>query len=311
MAKEAMLSYKELQTKPRILKSLTGLSISEFEQLLVSFEQAWQDYIYQHYKVRGNRARRYGGGRKAELRETQDKLLFILFYFRQYPTQEVQGYLFGIGQAQAHEWVHRLTGVLNQTLGYEQQLPERRAYRLEQVLAVCPGLEFVIDGTERRIARPQDKAKRDEHYSGKKKGTTVKNNIISERIRGGKVKYLSQTVAGKKHDKKLADEEGYQFPTGSSLWQDTGFQGYAPEGVTTFQPKKKPRGGELTAAEKERNREISSQRIIVEHHLSGVKRARIVRDTFRNRKAQYVDIVMETACGLHNFRVTHRQVAVD
>ncbi|WP_019498880.1 transposase family protein [Pseudanabaena sp. PCC 6802] len=75
-----------------------------------------------------------------------------------------------------------------------------------------------------------------------------------------------------------------------------------------MQPKKKPRGGELTTAAKERNREISSQRIIVEHHLSGVKRARIVRDPFRNRKAQYVDIVMETACGLHNFRVTHRQV---
>ncbi len=177
-----MLSYKELQNKPRILQSLTGLSLPEFEQLLGSFEQAWQDYLNQHYKKRDSRVRRYGGGRKAELHETQDKLLFILFYFRQYPTQEVQGYLFGIGQAQAHEWIHRLTGVLNQALG--------------------------------------------------KKGTTVKNNIISERIRGGKVKYLSQTVAGKKHDKKLADEEGYQFPTGSSLWQDTGFQGYAPEGVT-------------------------------------------------------------------------------
>ncbi|WP_019502146.1 helix-turn-helix domain-containing protein [Pseudanabaena sp. PCC 6802] len=163
MVAKAMLSYKELQNKPRILQSLTGLSRSEFAQLLVSFERAWQDYLTQHYKKRDNRLRRYGGGRKAELLETQDKLLFILFYFRQYPTQAVQGYLFGIGQAQAHEWIHRLTGVLNQALGYEQLLPERRAYRLKQVLAACPGLEFVVDGTERRIARSQDKAKRDEH----------------------------------------------------------------------------------------------------------------------------------------------------
>ncbi len=86
--------------------------------------------------------------------------------------------------------------------------------------------------------------------SGKKKGTTVKNNIITQRRKGGKVRYLSETVEGKRHDKKLADDENYQFPKRSKLWQDTGFQGYAPENVTIFQPKKKPRGGALTSAQK-------------------------------------------------------------
>ena len=279
-----MLSYAKLQNKPRIFRSLSGLSLSEFEQLLPSFEQAWQDYVYNEYIARSERKRRYGGGRKAKLEDSRDKLLFILFYFRQYPTQEVQGFLFDIGQAQANEWVHRLSGVLNQALEDEQQLPERNPRKLEQVLAACPELEFVIDGTERVIHRPQDKAKRDEHYSGKKKRTTVKNNLITERRSGGKVKDLSETVEGKRHDKKLADDEGYKFPPGSKLWQDTGFQGYEPEHVVTFQPKKKPRGKELTPAEKERNRELSSERVIVEHHIGGVKRSRIVHDTFRNRK---------------------------
>jgi hypothetical protein len=216
----------------------------------------------------------------------------------------------GSGQAQANVWVHRLTGVLNQALGYEQHLPERQPHKLEQVLAACPELEFVIDGTEQRINRPQDPEKRDQHYSGKKKATTVKNNMITERRRGGKVKYLSQTVEGKRHDKKLADEEQYPFPKGSKLWKDTGFQGYEPENVLTFQPKKKPRGKALTTEEKKRNQELSSERVIVEHHLGGVKRSRIVSDTFRNRKDNYVDLVMETACGLHNFRVSHRQKTV-
>jgi hypothetical protein len=304
-----MLSHAKLQNKPRIFRSLMGLSLSEFEQLLPSFEQAWQDYLDQEYIHRDDRKRRYGGGRKAELRESRDKLLFILFYFRQYPTQEVQGFLFGIGQPQANEWVHRLTRVLNQALGEEQQLPERNPRKLEQVLAACPELEFVIDGTERPIARPQDKPKRDEHYSGKKKRTTVKNNLITERRRGGKVKFLSQTVEGKRHDKKLADDEAYEFPEGSKLWQDTGFQGYEPEHVTIFQPKKKPRGKELTPEEKEHNQKLASERVIVEHHIGGVKRSRIVHDTFRNRKDKYVDLVMETACGLHNFRVSQRQKA--
>ncbi len=267
--------------------------------MLPKFEQAWQEYLADEYIYRDGRKRSYGGGRKAELINSGDKLLFILFYFRHYPTQEVQGFLFGIGQAQANVWVHRLTSVLNQALGYEQHLPERNPHKLEQVLAACPELEFVIDGTERRINRPKDKEKRDEHYSGKKKSR-----------KGGKVKYLSQTVEGKRHDKKLADEENYQFPKGSKLWKDTGFQGYEPEDVMTFQPKKKPRGKALTDEEKKRNQELSSERVIVEHHIGGVKRSRIVHDTFRNRKDQYVDIVMETACGLHNFRVSQRQKAI-
>jgi hypothetical protein len=302
-----MLSYEKLKNKPRIFRSLSGLSLSEFEKLLPSFEPAWQAYIYREYIHRDDRKRRYGGGRQAELKDSRDKLLFILFYFRQYPTQEVQGFLFGLGQAQANEWIHRLTGVLNQALGYEQQLPERNPRKLKEVLESCPELEFVMDGTERRINRPQDKEKRDQHYSGKKKGTTVKNNLITERRRGGKVKYLSATVEGKRHDKKLADDEKYEFPKGSRLWKDTGFQGYEPDNVETFQPKKKPRGKELTPEEKERNQELSRERVIVEHHIGGVKRSRIVHDTFRNRKDNYVDIVMETACGLHNFRVSHRQ----
>ncbi len=56
------------------------MRLSEFEELLPSFEQAWQDYIYRHYITRDGRQRGYGGGRKAELKDTRDKLLFILFY---------------------------------------------------------------------------------------------------------------------------------------------------------------------------------------------------------------------------------------
>lgn len=70
--------------------------------------------------------------------------------------------------------------------------------------------------------------------------------------------YLSRTYEGKRHDKKIADEENYDFPPGSKLLKDTGFQGYRPAGVTTIQPKKKPRGGELTPTEKLISRAISS-----------------------------------------------------
>jgi hypothetical protein len=76
-----MLSYTQVQTKPRVLQSLTGLNVSEFEQLLVSFEHTWDEYVKEHY-IKPGRQRRYGGGRTPQLKQGCDKLLFILVYYR-------------------------------------------------------------------------------------------------------------------------------------------------------------------------------------------------------------------------------------
>lgn len=298
------MNYSEMKDRSVLLQSLTGFNTTEFKALLPSFAAAWDTFVEDTFEQR-KRKRARGAGRIGELSVLEDKLLFIWVYFRQYPTQEVQGYLFGLRQTQANQWVHRLTGVLNQALGDELQLPERRPAKLSEVLSNCPELVFLIDGTERPINRPKDKDKQKTYYSGKKKGHTVKNNVITNR--DGKVLYLSDTYEGKKHDKKIADEEDYRFPPDSQLLQDTGFQGYKPDGVLILQPKKKPRGGELTADEKVINRAISSIRVGVEHSIGGVKRAQIVAVKYRNRVAHFVDDVMETACGLHNFRLAHRR----
>jgi hypothetical protein len=226
-------------------------------------------------------------------------------YFRLYPIQEVQGFLFGLSQAQANQWIHRLTGVLHQTLGYEQQLPEREPANLERILQDCPSLEFMIDGSERRIHRPQDQDDRQTYYSGKRKTHTVKNLVVHDRK--GKVRYLSDTYEGKKHDEAIADEEDLRFPAGSTLCQDSGFQGFAPVGVTIQQPKKKPRKRSLSTIEKMHNQNISSIRVEVEHHIGGIKRCQILVQPFRNWVDHYIDNVMEMACGLHNFRLTHRK----
>jgi DDE superfamily endonuclease len=114
-------------------------------------------------------------------------------------------------------------------------------------------------------------------------------------------------VAGKKHDKKLADELALEYPAGTVLYQDTGFQGYGPAGVEIRQPQKKPRGKELTAAQKERNRELSRVRVVIEHLISGAKRLRSVKEELRLKVAGVSDVLMELACGLHNLRTALRQ----
>lgn len=300
-----MLTFAWIAEKPRLLRSITGLSSKAFVDLVEPFRQAYEEALDEQDEKREQpRQRRRGGGRKATIATMEDKLLFILAYFKLYPIQDVQGLLFHMSQPQANEWTHRLTPVLNRALGYEKQLPARKPADLAQVLATYPALEVIIDGTERPIQRPKDKERQRQYYSGKKKRHTVKNIVISDKATK-KIKGLGRTSEGKKHDKKLADEEEYRFPPGSQLWKDTGFQGYEPEGVVTHQPKKKPRGRELTDEEKAQNRAISSERMGVEHAIGGAKTFRIVRDIYRNHAPYFEDLIMETACGLYNLRLDH------
>jgi hypothetical protein len=136
----------------------------------------------------------------------------------------VQSFCFGFSQPQANVWIHRLTPVLNAAVGDAQQLPARKTTSVQQVLAACPGLAFVIDGTERPIQRPQDPRRQQDYSSGTKKRHTVKNMVITDK-RTKKIKAVSRTRPGRTHDKTATDDEAYQFPAGSTLFKDTGVQG--------------------------------------------------------------------------------------
>ena len=165
-----MLSYHDLKLNPRVLRAFTSLDPEEFERLLIPFDKVWQDYINRHYIRKKSRKRRYGGGRKPHLLLIEDKLLFILVYFKVYPLQEVLARLFGMSQGRANEWIYKLTPILETALGEAQCLPERDPQNLEQVLALCVAVDFMIDGTERPTHRPTDPIEQKDQYSGKKNG---------------------------------------------------------------------------------------------------------------------------------------------
>src|SRR5262249_52636395 len=71
--------------------------------------------------------------------------------------------------------------------------------------------------------------------------------------------------------------------------------------------KKKTKRHPRTAREKRINRKLAQIRVRVEHAVAGVKRSRIVKDTFRNTKENMSDASVEVACGLHNVRLDHRK----
>lgn len=137
-----------------------------------------------------------------------------------------------------------------------------------------------------------------------KKRHTVKNTLVTDKHQ--EVIFLGDTETGKIHDKRLLEEDDITFPKGTILHQDTGYQGYKPEGVRIEQPKKKPRGKELSEEDKAQNSKKSSRRVRAEHSISGVKRLRIVLDEIRLYGEEVKDQVMEIACAMHNLRVKTR-----
>lgn len=62
----------------------------------------------------------------------------------------------------------------------------------------------------------------------------------------------------------------------------------------------------MTDAEKESNRALSRERVVIEHIIAGVKRLRIVKDELRLKVRDSADDLLEIACGTHNFRTKYR-----
>jgi hypothetical protein len=240
-----MLTYAELKAKPKEFLAATGLYLEEYERLLPEFKKKVAAISPSPTQTRRGRPRkrRAGAGPKEKLASIEDKLLFILVYQKTYPLQTMHGLQFGLSQPRTNYWIHVLLPILQRALAEMGMTPERDPQAVRDSSLVSESApDLLIDGTERRRQRPKDAKKQAEHYSGKKKAHTDKNILLAN-SHTKKVVYLSPTESGKKHDKKIADENGIIYPGGATLGKDTGFQGYEPRGVITFQPKKTERQG--------------------------------------------------------------------
>jgi DDE superfamily endonuclease/Helix-turn-helix of DDE superfamily endonuclease len=235
------LTYARIKDTPKKLLALTGLTRTEFDDLLAAFTIASQpDPAVTQQGHR--RQRKAGGGRKATLPLTEDRLWFILVYLKTDPLQEIMAELFDLDVSNVNEWMHRLLPLVRDALDELGVLPERDAQAVAPAQAQRPtGQTVILDGTERRRQRPPNPEKQVLHYSGKKKAHTDKNLVITER-KTTRVTYLSQTYPGIAHDKKIADHEQIHYLPKTTRYQYTGFQGYQPADVRVRQPKKSRAG---------------------------------------------------------------------
>jgi hypothetical protein len=137
----------------RQMKALTGLSQAQFDSLLPVFRdryQATQQKTYEAGVASGTRRRKPGGGSKGKLPTLAEKLLFVLYYYKTYPTFDVLGTQFEMGRSKANENLHKLSPILYDTLVHLDLMPYRELTTPEELKAALHGENrLLIDATER------------------------------------------------------------------------------------------------------------------------------------------------------------------
>lgn len=285
----------------RMCKALTGLRVSEFEALVPDF--AW-NYAEYEAKRKPKRKRKIGGGDHGALSSIEEKLFYVLFYLKTYPTFDVASFYVGFVRSKACEWAHRLFPVLEQTMKRKLVLPQRKISDPEEFLRLFPETaEVFVDGVERLKQRPKKKKSANKIYSGKKKAHTRKSVVIADKKR--RILVVTKQKSGRRHDKRLADKEDIlkQLPKEVAAWMDTAFTGANKDHTNLHIPKKKSKGKPLTYDEKETNKIISSYRVIVEHAIGGIKRYRCMYEKLRNHKPFIDDTFLLLSSGLWNYHL--------
>ena len=121
-----MLRYQDIAGKEKDLLAMTGYTQQEFTALLPQFQKSYEEYLNSYtiegYERVGQIPKPY---HNSPLPTIEDKLLFILVYLKQNPTQTLQGYLFGMSQTNVNKWFHLLHTVLNRALAAHGALPQR------------------------------------------------------------------------------------------------------------------------------------------------------------------------------------------
>lgn len=101
--------YEEIKHNPELVQALTSLTVEEIAELAGPFETAFREHMAS-FTLEGKRRknRSYVGYTNTPLPTPEDRLLFILSYLKENPTQKDHGQLYGMSQGKANHWVHAL-----------------------------------------------------------------------------------------------------------------------------------------------------------------------------------------------------------
>jgi len=311
-----MITHEWLAKRPALFKNFTGLEVSEFDSFYAKAEANYDEYekkrLEKTQKEKKTRKRKVGAGHPFKLL-LKDRLLLLLVYYRLYISTTLAGVLFDIDQSNADKDIHKLEPLVESILPLPKKVHDkvRRLQTLEEIKEMFPEFKAFTDGTEQEIPRPKEKEKRRTHYSGKRKRHTVKTQLtVNSR---GLIIHKTRHVKGSTHDYALFKLSRPHLPESVKEGFDLGYVGVKDDfpGLNCVVPFKRKNPGrgkvgvkaqELSPEQRAFNKELASERVVVEHTNSRVKKFQIWGGEFRNRPRFY-DLMTDIVSGLVNFRI--------
>jgi hypothetical protein len=257
-----MLSFQRLSKAPKVYKSLSGLSLKEFNDLIKKIEDNWNKL----------EAKKRHHGRNSHLPRLEDKILCVLIYYRTYITHTFLGYLFNLHNSN----ICRLFKKIEPLLAKKIVITKDRALTPETIIKI---LADVSEQATQRLKKKQKKS-----YSGKKKSHTIKTEVVMEE--SGKIINVSKSHKGKIHDFRIRRGEKL-LPMSSIKHADSGYQGWQKLQSNVVIPYKETKKKSLTEEQKLHNKNHASFRMKVEHKIRETKIFKIMRNTYRNFQKKY------------------------
>lgn len=301
-----ILRYTPLSAHPHIFQSMSGLTVSEFDDLYRDMEGYYVQAETERLD-RPGRQRAIGGGHPFTL-STRDQLLVTVVWLRMYPTQAVLGYLFGVSASNVlrtiERWLPMLEAVGRDTMRVPHPSRKRRR-QLDDLLGEIPELAVVIDSFEQRVQRPVGRAEADALYSGKKKMHTLKSQVAVDEASGQLVD-VSESVPGPTADLTLLKRSGLlnRLPPGVRGMGDLAYVGIDALGCGSA-PRRKPRGKPRPPDDIAYNTAFAKRRIVVEHTINRLRRFQALAQPDRHHRKHHTARVCAVA-GLVNRQLATR-----
>lgn len=269
-----------IDKNPEETQRLVGLKYDQLQQLIEN-AQSLHNQKSAEAEAQKIRIIKGGGGRKVKL-EVESQIILTLIYLRHLTKFQLLGIQFGISETTANDTFNYWFPFLRELLPSSMcRTCKKNALCYETVKEMLT-LELIVDSCEQPRERPGDYQEQKKYYSGKKKNHTLKNQLIVLPD-GSDIVDVTAGNPWPKSDINLFRERQRGFDPKQRF---NGDKAYAGE-PSIKTPQKKPINQELTLEQKQKNKELSSERIFVEHLIRIVKIFRVAQERFRLNPWKY------------------------
>jgi hypothetical protein len=289
-------TWNYIQSHTQETKRLLGINYEQLVDLIeyLKLLEKQENEEEEKKKIRINQA---GGGRYEKMSK-EEQIIMTLVYLRHHLNFQLLALMFKVSESTAnnvfHKWQKFLESALPSSLLEQVKKLGENPQEIQKILT---NYELIVDTEEQEIERSLDYQEQKNYYSGKKKMHTLKNQVICL-PKGEDIVDVVAGEPGPKADITIWRENVEKFDKNQKFSADKAYVG--EEQIRT--PKKKPKNGELTQEEKQNNREISSERIFIEHLIRIIKIFKVMGERFRLKKEEYESVFL-SVCGLVRLRM--------